>query len=466
MTANFTSLVPPGTEACGCCDGIIASTPGSISNRIGLAAVSYRIGAYAEFRESMLAGLSSSAYPKLSELRTREADDYTLGLIDAVACAADVLTFYQERIANESYLRTATERVSLQEMAKLIGYRLRPGVAAETRLAFALEPQKTPPPGMSPDPGAFVTGIPESVTLPVGLQVQSVPGPDEKPQTFETVEAIEARAEWNAMCAVISEDRVPGFGSLEVWVQGLDTQLKAGDMLLLVGAEFESDTSSDRWDVRVLSEVETDTANARTRLEWLKPLGSLSPESSPALAPRIYALRQRAAVFGHNAPDWAGMNDEFKAGYLGYEKTSQLTAEDRREWPEFEISAPSAEGIELRVFVSAADAADALRESVRASALTQAQQGITAAAKMAAGGAELVQRVAGVPGEIGKALFSVIHELPSVLQDLGTEVMRPIQDIANVVTAELADIKGRVEAAQDGLEDLAGRIFNLENPDD
>ena len=43
-----------------------------------------------------------------------------------------MLTFYQERIANESYLRTATERVSLQEMGKLIGYRLRPGVAAET----------------------------------------------------------------------------------------------------------------------------------------------------------------------------------------------------------------------------------------------------------------------------------------------------------------------------------------------
>ena len=31
-----------------------------------------------------------------------------IGLIDAVACAADVLTFYQERIANESFLRTAT----------------------------------------------------------------------------------------------------------------------------------------------------------------------------------------------------------------------------------------------------------------------------------------------------------------------------------------------------------------------
>ena len=64
----------------------------------------------------------------LGRLKTRDDDDFTMGLLDAVACAADVLSFYQERIANESFLRTATERVSLQEMAKLIGYRLRPGL--------------------------------------------------------------------------------------------------------------------------------------------------------------------------------------------------------------------------------------------------------------------------------------------------------------------------------------------------
>ena len=183
-------VIVPGTETCGCCEGIHVSTPSDLANRIGLSAIAYRIGEYAQFKESMLSGLSSSEYAELAALRTRDADDFTLGLIDAVACAADVLTFYQERIANESYLRTATERVSLQEMARLIGYRLRPGVAAETWLAFALEAPKTPPPGLPPDPGAFVTGIPPSLTLASGLKVQSVPGPDEQPQTFETVEEI------------------------------------------------------------------------------------------------------------------------------------------------------------------------------------------------------------------------------------------------------------------------------------
>src|SRR5262249_43936225 len=128
--SNKTVLVP-GTETCGCCEGIGASTPQGLTNRIGLSAIAYRIGDYAQFKDSMVAGLSSSNRSALDRLRTRDADDFTLGLIDAVACAGDVLTFYQERVANESYLRTATERVSLQEMAKLIGYRLRPGVAAE-----------------------------------------------------------------------------------------------------------------------------------------------------------------------------------------------------------------------------------------------------------------------------------------------------------------------------------------------
>jgi len=154
------ALLAPGTETCGCCAGLDASTPQAVDNRMGLSVIAYRIGEYGEFRESMLAALSSPDFSKLRELRTRENDDFTIGTIDAVACAADVLTFYQERIANESYLRTATERVSLQEMAKLIGYRLRPGVAAETWLAFGLEPPKTPPPNLPPDPGAFVTGIP------------------------------------------------------------------------------------------------------------------------------------------------------------------------------------------------------------------------------------------------------------------------------------------------------------------
>ena len=120
MTTPVPDLKPhvpplaPGTECCDCCDGIAAETPQGIFNRGGLLAIAYRIGRYPQFRASLQVALSSSAFAALGALRTRDDDDFTIGLIDAFACSADVVTFYQERIANESWLRTAVERVSLQ----------------------------------------------------------------------------------------------------------------------------------------------------------------------------------------------------------------------------------------------------------------------------------------------------------------------------------------------------------------
>ena len=324
-------LAPPGTETCGCCAGIDPSTPTAIDNRSGLSVIAYRIGDYAQFRESMFAGLSSSKFGALEALRTRESDDFTIALIDALACSADVLTFYQERIATESYLRTATERISLQEMAKLIGYRLRPGVAAETWLAFALETPRTPPPDLPPDPGAFVTGVPTSVTLATGLKVQSVPGPDEKPQTFETVETIAARPEWNAIRPWLSEIRAPGYGATETFLQGVRNNLKAGDGIVFVGNEFlAAPTTNNNWDFRLIDSVELHPATDRTHVRWKRGLGSVTPFSNPPQAPQVHVLRKRVGVFGNNAPMFASMGTDFKNNYPGEPENG--------DWPDFHIS--------------------------------------------------------------------------------------------------------------------------------
>jgi hypothetical protein len=323
-----TPPVSPGLESCGGCDGVKASTPAGLSNRAGLDAISYRIGDYAQFRESLHAGLSSPSFPELAWLRTRDADDYTLGLLDAVACAADVLTFYQERLANESYLRTATERVSLQEMGKLIGYRLRPGVAAETWLAFALETPRSAPANLPPEPGAFVTGIPGALAMGAGLKVQSVPGPGEKPQTFETVEDIDARPEWNAMRPWLSELRQPGPGATETWLAGVRNNLKAGDALVFVDPTFFAQPASNtNWNFRRIDSVEPDDASDRTRVTWKGALSAVSTGASPL---QVHALRKRAAVFGHNAPMWPSMSRQFRHGYPG--------GKDATDWPDFTLS--------------------------------------------------------------------------------------------------------------------------------
>ena len=87
----------------------------------------------------MKARLSSSDYPALSKLTVREATDAAIAWLDAWAMVGDVLCFYQERIANEGYLRTATERRSVLELARLVGYRPRPGVAATVYLAYTID---------------------------------------------------------------------------------------------------------------------------------------------------------------------------------------------------------------------------------------------------------------------------------------------------------------------------------------
>src|SRR6476646_938632 len=125
--------------SCGCCEGVAVLTPMPTGNRPGLDALSYRVGTHATFLETMKARLSSADFPELRGLTTRAADDPSIALLDGWATVGDVLTFYQERIANEGYLRTAVERRSVLELARAIGYELNPGVAASTFLAFTVE---------------------------------------------------------------------------------------------------------------------------------------------------------------------------------------------------------------------------------------------------------------------------------------------------------------------------------------
>ena len=227
----------------------------------------------------------------LAALRAREVSDPTIALFDGFAATLDVLSFYTERYAQEHYLRTATERLSVREMARLIGYRLAPGVAASTHLAFKL----LEAPGAAP---------PEPILIPVGTRVQSVPGQDETAQSFETVAEIPARVQWNAMPVQTRVPWRPQSGDTELWLDGLATQLQPGDAILIVGSDRISDPGGEHWDVRVLSAVLPDNANARTRVLWNHPLGSAFPTMSPAgVGVEVHAFRQRTALFGHNAPD-------------------------------------------------------------------------------------------------------------------------------------------------------------------
>ncbi len=332
-----------GACSCGCCVGLHAVTPMSIQNRPGLSRVSTRIGTHGGFLSTMLARLSAADYPELAELRTRDPADASIALLDAWATVADVLTFYQERIANEGYLRTAIERRSLIELGRLINYVPRPGVASSVYLAFEMEKE------------------PQKAIIPKGTKANSIPGPGETMEAFETSEEITARPEWNAIRPRLaqpqSEKLITANG---LYIKGTATRLKAGDLLVIQYpgkaltpkriARVGVDHGKDRTLVEIVGNTGSTGINeaintSETRLASLLRQPTLAPSSAahllrsveasfaagadtlpklktafrPELADtllaslrnappseiqaiKVFAMRIEARAFGHNAP--------------------------------------------------------------------------------------------------------------------------------------------------------------------
>jgi predicted phage baseplate assembly protein len=242
---------------CDCCEGPDVLTPLSTANRPGLSQLRYRVGTHATFFETMQARLSSAGHPELVALKTREKRDPSIALLDAWATVGDVLTFYQERIANESYLRTARERRSVLELARLIGYALRPGVAASVYLAYSLEKDAGP------------------VEIPRGARANSVPAPGEQMQSFETAEPLTAHVEWNEIKPRLTQpqtaDAIENNG---LYLKGTSTNLNANDPLLInVGTGL----------VRIES-VDLDNDKGRTRVMLRHLTTTPPPPSASAVA--------------------------------------------------------------------------------------------------------------------------------------------------------------------------------------
>ncbi len=305
----------PGSTCC-CCAGTSIQTPQLITNTQGQPVIAYRTGTWATFKESMLARLSSAAYPALASLKTRDDDDFTIAFLDASAVMLDILSFYQERLANESYLRTAQQLQSLTSLSQLIGYQPAPGISASVYLAFTL---KTAP-GISSDPTA------PPITIPAATQTQSIPGQGQTPQTFETSAPIPAKADWNALSVLAALPWTPS-SAKGMYLAGTATQLNAGDLILMLGARA-TDSSSNDWTAMFLTSVTADTANSRTWITWSSPLPSAA--SLTSTSPLLYAFRQRAALFGYNAID-PNLLDQSQTGY-GSEYFSG------GDWPDMNLS--------------------------------------------------------------------------------------------------------------------------------
>lgn len=286
------------------CDGPGPPTPEAITNRPALGQVSYRTGRYSTFLASMLQALSSAdpALAPLGAVRTRDPGDFSIALLDSWATALDIVTFYSERLANEAFLRTAVEQRSVTDLAALVGYVPSPGVAASATLAFTL---------------ATAPGSPASVLIPAGTRVQSVPGPGQTAQVFETSAGLTALAAWNSLPALRAVPWSLSGTEQSTLIAGTSNNISAGDALLFVAAPGGvASVTSGPAEFHYVTAVSADPAAKTTQVTWDVPLST--PQFADGAS--MYVFRKKAGLFGASAPSpatLAGPNITLVPGWPG-----------------------------------------------------------------------------------------------------------------------------------------------------
>jgi predicted phage baseplate assembly protein len=368
MSAPTGLCVLPPDPAPGCCSSGPAepAAPVTIVNPPGLSAIRYRVGTFTSFRRAMLDAVARpdllGATPNpFARWHEGTDGDYQTVFLELWAYLADILTFYQERIANEAFISTATQRDSLLRLAGAIGYRPLPGAGAGALVAFTVENGKT-------------------VTVPARFRVGSRAQPGRAAAVFETEGALTARGEHSAIPLSataptnqfaplssfaaflgpgLSLDRATaashlygtagaallrtfatapdGAGGLTaerpsvlvsrrgrgptfatdvlgltrgtsraarvtrtIVLEGVKTLLTAGDFVLAVENEGAADTERAR--LYRLAAVQIDRTAGTTTVTWAEPEGTTYDRTTRAVA--LHAFRVKAGAFGNKAPAW------------------------------------------------------------------------------------------------------------------------------------------------------------------
>ncbi len=267
--------------------------PKPIFNRPGLERIDYRIGTYAELRGYLLDALDKA--PALAAWTHRGVDDPGIALLEGAAVVGDILTWYQSLYANEAYLRTAQWRESIVELARLLGYRLAPGVGGEGVFALALRANAKP------------------VTVPKGFGLKAQVGTGDKPAEFEASESLVAYPHLSSFH--LYRPRLPAVnvaaGQRQLEVQSVDgavdaasigaLRLKPGDRIMLVPDSTVWDVTGTAYSAQKKAEIvivdKVERVLDRTIVTFK---GSLSENRGTAV--KAYPIKRSFRHFGHNSP--------------------------------------------------------------------------------------------------------------------------------------------------------------------
>jgi predicted phage baseplate assembly protein len=204
--------------------------------------------------------------------------DYQTMFVELWAYLADVLTFYQERIANEAFLQTATQRDSLLRLVGLIDYHPSPGAGAGGLVAFTAAKD-------------------QSLTVPSGFRVGSRAQPGKPAVVFETAAAIAATGD-NSVIPVALLGPDVDYDTQSIVLQGVNHGLSVNDYLLAV--ENESAGDEARHLLRITAVTASKAANTTT-VAW-QDVSGVYEQASKTVA--LYAFRLSVAPLGDTAPRW------------------------------------------------------------------------------------------------------------------------------------------------------------------
>lgn len=144
--------------------------------------IDYTSRSYAELRDDMLTHASSI----LPQWTSRSPNDFGVVMVELFAYMGDILSYYTDRIANEAFLETATQRRSVLALARMLDYRPNGTSAATVTLTFTSAP------------GSL------DVVVPAGTRV-STETVDAEPIYFETDEAVTILAANNSATVTATE---------------------------------------------------------------------------------------------------------------------------------------------------------------------------------------------------------------------------------------------------------------------
>lgn len=217
--------------------------------------IDYMAKDYESFRRALIDLIPS----KISFWKDASEADFGIVMLELFAHVADQLSYYQDRIANEAFLKTAAQRISVKYHTDLIDYRMHNGASATTYIFFEASDLDLIPQGFSITGGEGVV--------------------------FELDEDILINQKFNAMNFYTWGNRgcyLPK-GSTEAVLWGDFSELKKGDPILIKDTrKSEEQKSLDPWrrEIVHLTEdpgiEETDpfdsTKSVLTAIKWSKPL--------------------------------------------------------------------------------------------------------------------------------------------------------------------------------------------------